>query len=323
MNFLLIMPEYSDFQNLFVENLKFAGYNPYLITEKYPKFKYKNFERIINLYQKTFKKNRLYKKKLIDIQRGEYYLKKIESFNISFDVILFIRPDSFPLDFVKSIKEKTQKFIGYQWDGIEKFPLVKKYINYFDLFYCFEKSNEFPDLIKTTNFYFDFKPQIIKPYNFEKPTIYFVGLFWERREEKINEIVKILKKYNLKLNITLQVYLDKPKLLIPEIKYISKRISFEENIEEVIKSDILLDVIDPVHKGLSIRFFEAMYYKKKVITDNIEVKNYEFYDSNNIFVIENNNLENLTNFLKMPYKELTIDTKKYGFTNWIHNIINN
>ena len=51
--FLLMMPDYSDFPNLFMDNLKKVGFSPYLITDNPSKFKYKGSEKIINFFQKT------------------------------------------------------------------------------------------------------------------------------------------------------------------------------------------------------------------------------------------------------------------------------
>ena len=82
-----------------------------------------------------------------------------------------------------------------------------------------------------------------------------------------------------------------------------------------------MDFVDPRQVGLSIRFFEGMYYKKKVITDNKMVKNYDFYHPNNIFVLENN-YQDIHDFLKTPYYEISEEiVKKYGFSGWIRKII--
>lgn len=322
-NFLLIMPDYEDFQDLFIENLKYNGWKTKLLTTKTPKFEYKKNERLINFFKKTFFKDKTYKKNLVNTFKTHFYINELKSYDLIFDYVLIIRPDLFPLNFIKSIKSFSKKTIGYQWDGLHKFPEVKEYITFFDSFYCFEKSDEFPSVKTTTNFYFDHKEENIKPFNFEYPVLYFVGLFWTRREDKINNIVNQLSKLNIDIKVNIQVLYDKPKTQNPKIKYFKNRISFNENIENVIQSDILLDVIDPIHKGLSIRFFEGMYYKKKVITDNIEVEKYDFYHPNNIFVIKNDNFEQINEFIKKPYIDNHFELKKYGFTLWLNNILNN
>lgn len=319
--FLLVMPDYSDFPKLFLENLKKMGFETYLMTDKVSKFKYKGTESIKNFFVKNILRNKEYKQKLIDIHFLEQLNKNLSSIEGELDYILVIRPDNFPIPFVKNLKERTKKLIAYQWDGIEKFPAIKNYFSLFDTFFCFEKVDSQPNIKSITNFYFDHLPRTYKKYNTEKPTLYFVGLYWKSREEKIDRFIEEISKSSIKLSIFIQ-YFKEPERKNHQIKYIRNRISFQENLELVKEADILLDFVDPLHNGLSIRFFEGMYYKKKVITDNTMVKNYDFYHPDNIFVVENENYKNIDQFLKTTYYELPEEiVKKYGFSNWIKEII--
>ena len=136
----------------------------------------------------------------------------------------------------------------------------------------------------------------------------------------INKFVEFAVKRKFTLDFYMQEF-EKNTHKNPHIKYIKDRITFAENLEFVKKADVLLDFVDARHAGLSIRFFEGLYYKKKVITDNIMVKNYDFYHPNNIFVLENN-YQDIEEFLKIPYYEISEEiVKKYGFSNWIKRII--
>lgn len=77
------------------------------------------------------------------------------------------------------------------------------------------------------------------------------------------------------------------------------------------------------HSGLSFRFFEGLYHEKKVITDNIFVKNYDFYHPDNIFITDYKKFDGLKEFLEKPY--FPVDQKivsKYGFDNWIRYVLN-
>jgi hypothetical protein len=42
---------------------------------------------------------------------------------------------------------------------------------------------------------------------------------------------------------------------------------------------------------LIFRVFEALGYKKKLITNNQDITSYDFYNENNIFVITNENYQ--------------------------------
>lgn len=88
------------------------------------------------------------------------------------------------------------------------------------------------------------------------------------------------------------------------------------------RSKAILDMKLPYHEGLSFRFFEAIYYKKKIITDNVNVKNYDFYHPDNIFITDYEDFSGLKEFLEKPYYE--IDEKivnKYGVENWLRYVL--
>lgn len=319
--FLLIMPDYSDFPQLFVDNLKKAGFEPFLITDKVSEFKYRGFESIKNFFIKNIFRDKSYKQNLINRHFEEELGHQLSAIEGKLDYILVIRPDNFPVSFIKKLKERTSKLIAYQWDGIEKFPEVKKYFNLFDTFFCFEEVKNQHNIKQITNFYFDHLPPFYKPYNTENPNLYFVGLYWKSREEKIDRFIDEVSGSNVHLSIFIQ-YFKQPERKNSKITYIKDRITFEKNLEHVKNSDILLDFVDPLHNGLSIRFFEGLYYQKKVITDNVMVKNYDFYHPDNIFIVKNNNYKNIELFLKKPYHKLPEEiVEKYGFSNWIREII--
>lgn len=321
--FLLIMPDYSDFPELFVRNLKKLGFSADVMTDNPSKFRYHGFQRIINFFRKTFLKDKTYKKELVKQHKLNEYYKRIDGIEKKLDYILVIRPDLFPIPVIQKLREKTKKLIAYQWDGIEKFPEVKKYFDLFDSFFCFDYSDKNQNIKSITNFYFDCLPPVYKKFNSQRPKLYFVGLYWENREEKIDRFISQMSEQNIELDINIQ-YNNKNEIKNPKIKYRKDRITFLENLKKVEEADVLLDFVDPVHNGLSIRFFEALYYKKKVITDNLMVRNYDFYHTNNIFVLENNNYKDIEAFLKLPYQDLSDEiVKKYSFSKWTEEIIQN
>lgn len=319
---LLVMPDYSDFPQLFLKNLEKLGFSAEVMKENPSEFRYKGFEKIINFFRKTFLKDKSYKKKLAAEYKLKEYHRVIGEIEGKLDYILVIRPDAFPVSVIQELKKKTNKLIAYQWDGIKKFPEIKNYFSLFDSFFCFDNEDVDLHLKPITNFYFDFAPPVYKAYNKVKPRLYFVGLFWENRREKIDTFIENVSKLNVELDFFMQ-FTEKSQIKNPKIKYIKDRISFSDNLKNVENADVLLDFVDPNHNGLSIRFFEALYYKKKVITDNITVKEYDFYNPNNIFVIENN-YQDIAAFLEKPYYDIPKEiVDQYGFSNWIKQIIEN
>ena len=134
-------------------------------------------------------------------------------------------------------------------------------------------------------------------------------------------ICEFLKSKNLKLNIIICGKVKKDLSKYPYIKIIHNPLSYYENLKMVANSKILIDLHhENLHNGLSFRIFESLGYNKKIITTNKAVKNYDFYNTNNIHIIDDE--QELELFLNSDF--ITIDLRikeKYSFTNWIKNIL--
>ena len=100
-------------------------------------------------------------------------------------------------------------------------------------------------------------------------------------------------------------------------------ISYQQNLDYARSSRILADFVISTHKGLSLRTFEAIGYRKKLITTNAEVKKYDFYHPSNIFIWGGETLDGLDEFIASPYQEIDPAIReKYSFGNWIRYVLN-
>jgi len=102
------------------------------------------------------------------------------------------------------------------------------------------------------------------------------------------------------------------------IEFSEKRYSYEEYIELLKKSKILLDIPQEGQRGNTIRVTESLFYKKKMITTNREIVNCDFYNPNNIFVIGISSPNSFEDFIKSEYvdvEERVLD--KYDFEKWV------
>jgi hypothetical protein len=108
------------------------------------------------------------------------------------------------------------------------------------------------------------------------------------------------------------------------VVFINEFYSYKKNLEKVNNSKIIIDLKLEVHNGLSFRFFECLFIKKKMITNNKSIVNYDFYHPNNIFILTDSNLDSLEDFVKLPYVEIPEEiVMKYNFKNWIKKILEN
>jgi hypothetical protein len=96
------------------------------------------------------------------------------------------------------------------------------------------------------------------------------------------------------------------------------RVSYETIIEYISRTNVILDILQDNQSGLTLRPLEALFLSKKLITNNKDVVNYDFYDRNNIFVLGLDDKNTLFDFIKTPYKPISEENiQYYDFSKWI------
>ena len=137
----------------------------------------------------------------------------------------------------------------------------------------------------------------------------FIGTLHSNRHKIISALEKSLKERGIDMFSYLYVpsrivYI---KDLILKFPYISpgkvhfKPISLSETIKLLASSAAVLDINYTNQKSLSYRAFEAMAAERKYITTNPEVKKYDFYNPQNVAVIDLNNPQIPDNFISSPF----------------------
>ncbi len=324
---VLSLPQDSEIYKVFKINLENNGFKVILLMSEEP-FEYKDFKQHFTaVIRKTLLFDKNYKKEL----RKKYYTEKslslLENIEDKSVLSLIIRPDILDKELLHKVKKKSKRMVAYQWDGLDRFKDIFEYIPLFDDFYVFDKKDiakniQYNNLKASHNFYFD-NIDLSKDQITHTKKAYFVGHF----DFRITHIVKIgslLEKLGLEVDIFLEKNSGIPKEYqeYSFLKAIKQPIPFYENLQKVYNLNILLDFHNPIHNGLSFRSFEALGYEKKLITNNELIKTYDFYHPNNIFVWNENNLEELEEFINKPYVKIEENIKeKYSFTYWFSDIM--
>lgn len=78
-------------------------------------------------------------------------------------------------------------------------------------------------------------------------------------------------------------------------------------LEFLINSNGILEIMQENQTGLTLRTMEAIFFKKKLVTTNKAIKHYLFYHPDNIFILREDSIENLSNFLEKDYHPLEHD----------------
>ena len=88
-------------------------------------------------------------------------------------------------------------------------------------------------------------------------------------------------------------------------------------------SKCIVDVENPGQHGLTMRSIETLGLRRKFITTNADIINYDFYNPNNILVIDRKNPIVNMSFFDKAYEELPKEIyEKYSLRSWIINVLN-
>ncbi|MEL0643539.1 hypothetical protein V6251_04035 [Olleya sp. Ti.3.14] len=279
-------------------------------------YKHKNVkDKIINTLSKVFLGKNLKK-----IKRQDYILECLETMGKQ-DQILVINPEVIDLKHHKAIKKQTNRYIAYLYDSVARNPMEHLLNGLFDTIFSFDKN----DIVN-----YGFKP--ISNYNYlpklktSTTTDYdvvYLGSF-DDRLPKLISILSFLETENISFKCIIVGKNKALNLLKEQYKHI---IDFTESAlsqDQLIKfyqtGNIIIDLIRDDQTGLSFRFFEAMAIQKKVITNNKNCKNYDFYDANNIVVIDQD-VKIEQSFFKTDYNPIPEDIYyKYTLENWVKQV---
>ena len=309
------VPKLFNLDSMIEAELKAVGLNTFNISVHNNTFKYtNNRQRLESLLDKIRTGKSNYKQLLNFRESASRILAEIENV-VQVDYILIIRPEIYPYDFLGSLKKKGKKMIGYQWNGLKRFPQTLNYIPLFDKFYVFDSVDlNTPNVFPTTNFY----PTTIPNENIaEKTDAYYTGSYIRKRMPTLCDLIS--KFEALDLNVHYHLFAKRKKYFFPcRITTSRKTVSYEQNIQNTYNTDILLDITVAEHEGLSFRILEAVGFERKLITTNPRVHDYDFYHPDNILIWTSQSKEELAEFLRKPYVAIPERIKwKYSFKNWI------
>ncbi|WP_323441933.1 hypothetical protein [Anaeromusa sp.] len=108
--------------------------------------------------------------------------------------------------------------------------------------------------------------------------------------------------------------------LSPQAKEIlvDQDIVYSEIINYISQSKCIVELQDPGQSGLTLRAMEALFFRKKLLTDNPEIRNCEFYRQENIFIWGQDEERRLADFLHTPYQEVPAEVSlRYTWEAWL------
>jgi hypothetical protein len=302
---LIIAPKHMGYIEKMVHELN--KYNNIDVTDIHiPKYKYPKLSSKIKNF---FLKNEL------KFEHSEKYINNIIS-DQTFDIILVIRPDLLSIKTLEELKSRTKYFKTYFFDGVNRFKRKLQRAPLFDEIFSFEPEDckEFGFQF-ITNFIYEEKPEqsIFEPIKY---SVFTISSYNKKRFETLLKVAELLKEQNQAHKIIVMNNKIESHNLIEIIK---EPITLDETKLLLKQSNCMLDIA-PIqkHKGLTFRVFEAMGLHKKIITNNPDIANYDFYNPQNILIINENNIDIPNSFLSSEYQPVPDEIyQKYTIQTWV------
>lgn len=270
-------------------------------------------------------------------RKTKKYYKKILQKNAKkkYDYIFFIKCEMTPKSILQELRNKypNAKMCLYLYDSIRNVKGIESKFQYFDKVLSFDRKDceNNPNMIFRPLFYSD---QYVAKDNNEKYIydICFIGTIHSDRYKIIKEVQKFCKENNIKaywflfLQSKFMYYfykLTKKEFRGANIETFSfDKMSGQDISEVVSQTNIILDVESPKQTGLTMRTIEMLGMKKKLLTTNRDIVNYDFYDKNNICCVDRNNVKLRKKFFDSKYMEVDKEIyDRYYLENWIKDIL--
>lgn len=236
-------------------------------------------------------------KKIIRRKIERYYediLRQLILKKSRFDYLLIISPEALSAELLNRFRSnfKEAKFIIYMWDSLankealELLPLADKVLT-FDANDAIKYNLIFRPLFYTDSYKFSNRKYLYD--------LLFIGTAHSDRYDLVKRLLlQLPSDFGVKTYFFLSsrtLYWTK-KIFDPDFRRIKysdvsfTALSHSENSNLMHGAKIILDINHPKQSGLTMRTLETLGAQKKLITTNLNIVDYDFYDPNNIFVLD-------------------------------------
>lgn len=251
--------------------------------------------------------------------------------NIEKYSLIILYECKYPEKIIKYIRNrnKNTRIIYWLWNTVEKtedyrlYSQKKKTINLIkkkDIYRCevwsFDKND-----CKIYNLFYN--NQVAYKIDIPEQDIKY-DFFFAGKDKNRLDIIKNLKEQLKDYKFKILILPDKKKIYCKEDKQyiISEMLPYFQIIKYINQSKCIIDIVQEGQAGLTWRPLEAMFYRKKLLTNYLDIQNYDFYKECNIFILGKNDLNNIKSFVDDSYEHVSEKIiNKYTANGWLNNFI--
>jgi len=243
---------------------------------------------------------------IINNIRGRDVIEYMRSKNRHAQIIIYYETTIDPSD-----RKAPQHYqgLGVEFSSFDKKDCALWGLRYAPFFYCYNQASlESIRLVQKSS-----PPEDID--------VFFVG-YDKKRLHRLIALQKDLEKLSVKHHMIIvqtphHVYspFDRP--------YLTERfLPYEEIVDYLYRSKCILDFVEEGQTGITLRPMEAVWFQKKLITNNPDVIHYDFYCPENVFILGQDKLSTLNAFIDAPYRPLPIEVaQNYTAEAWLDRML--
>lgn len=113
---------------------------------------------------------------------------------------------------------------------------------------------------------------------------YFIGAFKGGREQLILDVAKEMQLHDV--NYKFDILSKEKHISTKNVKFHNKYIKYHRIQPFISNTNCIIEILQQNQHCQSYRFFEAVYYNKKLITNNHNIINYPFYDQRHMKIFD-------------------------------------
>ena len=248
------------------------------------------------------------------------------------DMVLVVSGQTVSKEFLIELRTAypSAKFILYMFDSTHNRSAVVSKLTLFD--HCFTF-----DVDDSKKYGIKFRP-LFSTSGFERPAQstfnYHMSFIGTAHTDRYAVISKVAENMTPARQCYWYLFLQAPwvfyayKITNPAFKH-ARIDTFrftplsKSQVQEIFfKSFSILDVEHPQQTGLTMRTFETIGANKKLVTTNQRIREYDFFDSQNICVIDREHPKLSEDFFNFPYKPLNESLyDKYRLSSWTEEVL--
>lgn len=290
-------------------------------NEDWPQIIQQNYNELVvidDLYKKTNIFGRIIRKGLSKLGLstraffGNWYKKRNE-----FDTIM-IHANEITQTVPNVLRKKKFKgrIIYWYWDPVANCVNPKKISRALCELWSFDfRDSQEYNMRYNSTYYFS---RISSKSTKDGKKAFFLGLD-KKRFDKLNKLGKVLKSVDIETDF----HIIRDKTSMNSSEYYSSYMNYQESLEHIIESKCIVDIVQENQSGLTLRIMEGLFFGKKIITNNNNIKKEAFYNDTNFFVIEDFERIDSVDLKKFMEKDFLIDDsidkfiQYYDFSNWL------